>query len=267
MPRTQKYEASNETDTLDELTKRLAADLRKHVRKLDASSLFTPEWVSMIDALLHVSNIATMEHQLPRGSDSTLWEGDELTVRFMLEEGKLNLCIRLLHSYCNAVVTQRPGTPNYDSWLAATAVACQLDDAEQLRFKMLQFEQTLGTLVRCALQHVESVQTCDLNELFEHCSDVLTSIRAMPEAAVGFDRTQTVLVPQYLSSVLARLDQLDEDRVMSNVEKFSLVRRQPPAPCRSHPFTSTSHLPPLASPLTTRACVRVAGTAHDQALA
>ncbi len=44
----------------------------------------------MIDSLVHISNIALMEHRLPRTggeADATLWEGDELTVRFLLEEG------------------------------------------------------------------------------------------------------------------------------------------------------------------------------------
>ena len=45
----------------------------------------------MVDSLKHVAQVATMEHKIPREGDQTLWEGDELTVRFLLEEGKLNL--------------------------------------------------------------------------------------------------------------------------------------------------------------------------------
>ena len=46
--------------------------------------------------------MALLEHRLPREGESTLWEGEELTVRYMLEEGKLNLCMRLMEEYKRA---------------------------------------------------------------------------------------------------------------------------------------------------------------------
>ena len=40
------------------------------------------EWLGLTDSLQHIANVALMEHRLPRDSeDSTLWEGEELTVR------------------------------------------------------------------------------------------------------------------------------------------------------------------------------------------
>ena len=60
----------------------------------------TQEWLGLTDSLQHIANVALLEHRLPRDSeDSTLWEGEELTVRYMLEEGKLNLCLRLMEDY------------------------------------------------------------------------------------------------------------------------------------------------------------------------
>ena len=42
----------------------------------------TQEWLGLTDSLQHIANVALMEHRLPRDSeDSTLWEGEELTVR------------------------------------------------------------------------------------------------------------------------------------------------------------------------------------------
>ena len=219
------YETSNEPDTLDALTRRLAADLRKHVRMLDSHELFSKEWLNMVDSLVHISNIALMEHRLPRSEgDSTLWEGDELTVRFLLEEGKLNLCLRLMHLYSSAVAAQAPGTRTYAQWLAKTAQDCGLPDAETLQSRLLTFEQCLGSLIRCALEHVEAVQTCDLQELMEHAAEVLTAAAAQPEGTLEFDRTQATLVLRYLNSVFGRIEQLGEDRIMQYVEKHSLVR-------------------------------------------
>lgn len=89
------YESTGQSTGLDDTSRKLAVDLRKHVRRLEMLPHHTKEWIGLTDSLLHISNVALMEHQLPRDSeDSTLWEGEELTVRFVLEEGKLNLCLR-----------------------------------------------------------------------------------------------------------------------------------------------------------------------------
>ena len=41
------YEASADPDTLDDLSKKLAVDLRKHVRRLDAHLIFTAVCVNL----------------------------------------------------------------------------------------------------------------------------------------------------------------------------------------------------------------------------
>ena len=54
------------------VSRKLAVDLRKHVRKLDSYKPLTKEWNMMVDSLLHVSNIAamvasfTLEDSLPQ---------------------------------------------------------------------------------------------------------------------------------------------------------------------------------------------------------
>ena len=142
------YEASAEGDTLDDLSQKLAVDLRKHVRQLDSHKIFTKEWLAMIDSLVHISNIAMMEQRLPRGeNDSTLWEGDDLTVRFMLEEGKLNLCLRLMHEFCRAMIALKSPNGGYHSWLKATASSCGIADPEQLTQRLLTFEGSCCALV------------------------------------------------------------------------------------------------------------------------
>ena len=38
-----------------------------------------------------------MEEKLPKDSEgSTLWECEELALRYLLEDGKMNLCLRLM---------------------------------------------------------------------------------------------------------------------------------------------------------------------------
>jgi len=211
------YETSeSDASSLDDLSRKLAVDLRKHVRKLDSYKPFSKEWNLMVDSLMHVSNIAAMEHRLPRSDgadDSTLWEGDELTVRFLLEEGKLNLCLRLMADFKAAA--RQPIT-------GAMVLECEVHDEAALKARMLVFEQSLGTLLRCAFEHVEAVQTTDLPLLFGHCSQVMQWTLESDEA-VSLDRTQEALVGHYLNSCMGRVEELGEGRLVPLILQHNLV--------------------------------------------
>jgi len=181
-------------------------------------------WLAMIDSLAHVANIAAMEHRLPQAEEGTLWEGDQLTIRFLLEEGKLNLCLRLMAGWKQYSSTQPVTTPE---WLEARARDLQgeIAGADVLRTRLLTFEQSLGTLLRCALEHVEAVQTTDLSELFEHCTQVLVNAGNPDAAILSYDRTQESLVPIYMNSVMKRADALGEERIMQLIKDHALVAK------------------------------------------
>jgi len=228
------YEAgAQDAGTLDDLSRKLAVDLRKHVRKLDAHRPLTKEWSVMIDSLMHVSNIAMMEHRLPRSeNDSTLWEGDELTVRFMLEEGKLNLCLRLMHDYCRqrySPHTMEGG--QYKAWLKSTAtdlarVAPESKlDVEAVEGRIFTFEQGMGVLLRCAFEHVEAVQTTDIPELIEHACEVLSACSGAAGGTLTFERTQPALLLRYLSSIMLRVqeEKISEDKVMPLMLEMRII--------------------------------------------
>jgi len=201
--RKQNYEAgATDTGAVDDLSRKLAVDLRKHVRKLDAHEPLQRDWNEMIDSLHHVANIAGMEHRSlgPASENSTLWEGDDLTVRFLLEEGKLNLCLRMMNSFCKVRSLSESSLGTY---VSATGVA----DAAALKQRMLIFEQDMGLLLRCALEHVEAVQTADLPLICEHCKQVLQQALAEGGGAEAFSpRMQEVMVMHYLGSVCKRME-------------------------------------------------------------
>lgn len=92
--------ASDEQDTLDDLSRKLAVDLRTHIRRIEPHECFTPvracgepdapasraercratgsrsqEWLKLLEPLQHIASIAQMEGKLPSANeDSTLWE-------------------------------------------------------------------------------------------------------------------------------------------------------------------------------------------------
>ncbi len=51
----------------------------------------------MADIFGRVANITDVESKLPSAKENaTLWETEEQALRFVLEDGKLNLCLRIL---------------------------------------------------------------------------------------------------------------------------------------------------------------------------
>jgi hypothetical protein len=82
------------------------------VRSFGDYKLLSVDWLKMAESLQQVSNVAYMEKHMPsndsnaaaaqgKKSEGTLWDQqkDELAIRILLEEGKLNLCLRTLQHF------------------------------------------------------------------------------------------------------------------------------------------------------------------------
>lgn len=51
----------------------------------------------MAEIFGRIARVSDMESKLPSAKkDATLWETEEQALRFLLEDGKLNLCLRIL---------------------------------------------------------------------------------------------------------------------------------------------------------------------------
>jgi len=191
---------SAESQNLTLLSEKLANDLRNHVRKLQPHGTFSPEWVAMVESLQYVAGIAAMEERLPKragaGEEQTLWEGEELAIRYIMEEGKLNMILRILHEYKTIAING--GVPEAH---AKAAMA---------------FEQHAGTLLRCSITHTEAIQVADMPELCEHMGAVLGNLLSQIEAGTHKDYTgmQEVQVVYYLGCIGDKFESLPEDRTM-----------------------------------------------------
>ena len=90
-----KYSSKEDADELGNLANKLALDLRKHIRGLGSFPILSPHWIEMADVLGRIANISDMESKLPSAKDdATLWETEEQALRYLIEDGKLNLCLR-----------------------------------------------------------------------------------------------------------------------------------------------------------------------------
>lgn len=188
-------------------------DLRKTVKQISPHTLFSSKWFAMLGSLQHVTDTAVVE-QRTHGSGNegeslkTLWERNEVTVRYLLEEGKLNLCLRLMIDF--------KGMQRKEMFADALATAKALepihtfDDLPTIKLKAALYEQCLGVLLSCAFGSVESLQTLDMPALFEHMGKTLefslthSEMIRSPDA----DRRQEALSLHYLSAMFEKMESL-----------------------------------------------------------
>lgn len=159
---------------------------------------------------------------LGKKDTGTLWdqERDELAVRILLEEGKLNLTLRILHKYRTALrdsdkftATIKSTSEKFNSDVVTVSDRCKV------------FEQSVGILLKFAFSHVEALQIMDLPEFIQHCAEVLTEAEASSRAAtpLQIDKLQETLVLHYLSGLATRMEDMDEDRVMDLIQEHNLM--------------------------------------------
>lgn len=213
------------------------------------------------EALQHAVNIALMERRLPSNGGESLWEREGLCVRFLLEDGKLNLCLRLLSEFFESMRQQEAKAEMVKR--VAVGANCSSGDAEQ---QLGRFEENLGSLVECMFEAVECWQTCDLPLFCEHVRHVLVyaatqlpleSWGQLPEAARA--AAQECQVVGYLAQLGALMEQLGEDRVMALVEQHQLMQATLTWLCK---VSALPHCWPLGHPSTILGlCSSMTGTA------
>ena len=193
--------AKGEADPgLDELSRKLADDLRFHIRKLGSVPLFSEEWFGMADVFGRIATVSDVESKLAEGKeDKTLWETEEQALRYLMEDGKLNLCLRNLVDF---KVHQRRakaigGGPVFDF-----ATECD------------KFERGLGVVLNNAWKHVEAIQTTDLSMLINHIADTIDYCLEVEEdlyancSAGDLHQRQDLMVFSYLFHIMRQLEEV-----------------------------------------------------------
>ena len=80
------YATKVDTDEIEDLSQRLQTDLRGHVRRLGDFPILSASWLDMAKSLRRIGDITRMEVEIEKDSkDATLWECDEIALRFLLE--------------------------------------------------------------------------------------------------------------------------------------------------------------------------------------
>ena len=148
---------------LEGLSNRLTRDLKQNIRLIKDCPVLSDAWCEMADFVGRIKSITDIEAALPKEDESqTMWEGDELALRYVMEEGKLNLCLRTLVAFRESSYGDRTDNEAKD---------CH--DRSYRTQKLDAFEIGMGGLLRNAWAHDEAVQTTDLPLLVGYVAGVL----------------------------------------------------------------------------------------------
>lgn len=222
--------AAGDNGKLD-TSKLRVAEARKWVRMIQSHEILSVDWMSLVDALDLLAFLAQQDKSMPNnlkvtetiGRDhdgGTLWdqEENENTIRTLVEEAKVSLCLRIMNDY----KTWHYDTSQRSASIKRIMQTAQLTEA-QLERKCLQFEECLGLLLYQAFNHVETLQLTDIPFLIEHCTLVLTTCEALRLQAPNNAKTQETMVVYYFSSLMKHAESLNNTEILAKTREFQLV--------------------------------------------
>jgi len=206
------------------ITAKLVADLRQHIKALASFQIFSKEYLHMIDSLQHIAAIASMEERLASNNtankEGTLWDKEELVVRFLLEEGKINLCLRNMRDFKEFVRKVQKDSSVIDQYVSSTK-----SDTSTLMNRLLIMEVSLGVLLKLCFNAVECLQLVDCPLLIQYISEVLSFAVENPQIIrKEIEKSQENLVLEYLSSLMKNIERLQEDRIMTLLDQHKIVQ-------------------------------------------
>jgi len=220
---------------------------RKCVRNIQQYPVLSVEWIALVDSLKQLGRLVHLEGRMPNNakvsemqgrnqdSDGTLWdqEGHENAIRILVEEAKVNLCLRMMADY-----KEWQYDPVRKQNTMQDAMRSYEYSETQLEQKCRSFEESLGTLLCKAFQHAETLQLMDIPMLINHIYAILTRCNATPRGADDAplaSKLQENLVTFYFSSLMKHAEKLNNGELLANTRECNLV-----AMLTRHLLTTTS---------------------------
>jgi len=206
---------------------------RKCVRNIHQYPILSTEWIQLVDSLKQLQRLVQLEGRMPGNakvqetagrdlqSDGTLWdqEGHENAIRILVEEAKVNLCLRIMNEF---------KVWHYGDYREHLAHAMQAHGQTwsevQLQAKCVQFEEALGVLLWRALVHVEALQLMDIPLLIEHCAMILCRCFEIPPEQTDHSiHRQEMIVMYYCSALFKHAEALNNTELLAKVREHQLV--------------------------------------------
>jgi hypothetical protein len=159
---------------------------------------------------------------LSKTSNETLWERDELVVRYILEDNKINMLLKMITTYKSKQYQLQDG-------ILSISQICESLKVEEkvLRNKMKEFEEQLGQLLVFCFSSVEILQMLEINNLIEYASLLLDRsighLFVEPEDKESFSNCQETLVIVYLRFICDEIGSLQEERISTMLAEMNII--------------------------------------------
>lgn len=205
---------------------------RKCVRGIHQCPVLSADWLALVDSLRQLTRLIQIEGSMPantkvaeahgRNTDSegTLWDQEqhENAVRILVEEAKVNLCLRMMNDFKKWSYDALESEASFQLARQTTQYS-----ESQLRQRIAQFEESLGLLLWRAFVHVETLQLMDIPLLLEHCALVLEHCcQESSEKSFGL-KTQETVVLYYCSSLMKHAEALNNSELLAKARELRLV--------------------------------------------
>mmetsp|Transcript_42461 Transcript_42461/g.76306 ORF Transcript_42461/g.76306 Transcript_42461/m.76306 type:complete len:325 (-) Transcript_42461:155-1129(-) len=205
---------------------------RKCVRNIHQYPVLSAEWLALVDSLKQLSRLVQLEGRMPANpkvletagrdqeSEGTLWdqESHENAIRILVEEAKVNLCLRMMNDYKLWHYDEAQRRMSIDEAMKAF----EYSDA-QLDQRCGSFEECLGGLLKKAFQHVETLQLMDIPLLIEHCVLILTHCKHAVTETMGDARFQETIVLYYFASLVKHAEALNNAELLAKTRELRLI--------------------------------------------
>lgn len=205
---------------------------RKCVRNIQQYPILSCEWIALVDSLKQLSRLVHLEGRMPantkvsemqgrnQDSDGTLWdqESHENAIRILVEEAKVNLCLRMMMDYKDWQYDQARRRQTMDD-----AIRSYEFTETQLEQKCSMFEESLGVLLWKAFLHVETLQLMDIPMLIQHIKKVLEKSLAAPTGTPLLGKSQESLVTFYFSSLMKHAEKLNNGELLANTREANII--------------------------------------------
>lgn len=200
---------------------------RRCVKMIRQYPVLSSEWIQTVDSFKQLTRLVVVEGRIApnakvseaqgRNSDGgTLWdqEAHENAIRILVEEAKVNLCLRIMNDYKKWYYDECQ--KKADISVCKNEMGYPEVHIDQL---LIDFEVSLGMILARAFMHVETLQLMDIPLLIEHIHMVLTS--STPGQAGA--RMQETVVLYYFSSLMKHAEKLNNLELLAKTRELGVL--------------------------------------------
>lgn len=231
-----KYVKDDAGEDAGDNVKMRADAYRRCVRSIRQHPVLSAEWLGLCDSLHQLHRWSQLEKlksadakvadmQGRNDSVGTLWdqEQEESTIRILVEEAKVNLCVRMMNDYKQWQYAQFASGAGTVVPIREACKALSMSES-QIELKTALFEESLGMLLARSFMHVETLQLTDIQLLIEHCVMVFNRCKSgMIEAASRGLDSQETLVMCYFASLMKHAEALNKPELLEKTRECGLI--------------------------------------------